>query len=139
MRGNKTGSWAERLGSTLPTRWNKNVLEITLEKDERGAFMVSDIDCARVLQKIGLDPRPGIHIEGAQICPSGRGVILITLKEGVPIESFCRYDVFVVTESGVRAVNVKPAGRRDVVVTVKGLHPNTRDQAVMEYLGKFGK
>ena len=36
-------------------------------------------------------------------------------------------------------MNFKPAGKRDVVVTVKGLHPNTKDQGVMEYLGKFGK
>ena len=60
-------------------------------------------------------------MEAVQICPNGRGVILITLKQGVPIEKFCRHDVIEVTATGIRAVNIKPAGKRDVVVTIKGL------------------
>ena len=48
-------------------------------------------------------------------------------------------DVFEVTESGIRAVHVKPAGKREVVVTMKGIHPNTRDDGVMDYLSKYGK
>ena len=31
-------SWAERLGSSLPATLNKNILEVVLEKDTRGAF-----------------------------------------------------------------------------------------------------
>ena len=122
-------SWAEMLGSTLPSGWNKNILEIVLEKDQRGAFIVSDHDCARVMQKLGLDQRPGVHVESVQICPNGRGVILITLQPNVPVANFCRHDIFEVTAAGVRAVNVKPAGKRDAVVTIKGLH----------YLTKFAK
>ena len=137
--GSHHSSWAQMLGSTLPTRLNKNVLEIVLEKDERGAFNVSDEDCFRLMKKIGLETIPGIQVEAVQICPNGRGVILITLKDNFPLEVFCRYDVFDVTASGIRAVNVKPAGKREVVVTVKGLHPNTRDDAVIDYLGKFGR
>ena len=136
--GTHRGSWAEVLGSTLPTSWNKNILEVILEKDVRGSFIVSDQDCARLMQKLGLDQRPGVHVESVQICPNGRGVILITLKNEVAIENFCSYDAIEVTASGIRVVNVKPAGKRDVVVNVKGLHPNTKDQGVMEYLGKFG-
>ena len=132
-------SWAQVLGSTLPTRLNRNVLEIVLDKDVKGAFNVSDHDCFRVLKKIGLDPIPGEQVEGVQICPNGRGVILVTLKDGVALDRFCRYDVFEVTNSGIRAVNVKPAGKREVVVTVRGLHPNTTDQGVLEYLNKFGR
>ena len=64
---------------------NKNVLEIVLDKDQRGSFNVSDHDCARVMRKIGLDARPGVHAEAVQICPNGRGVILITLKPEVPV------------------------------------------------------
>ena len=100
---------------------------------------MSDHDCFRVLKKIGLDPIPGEQVEGVQICPNGRGVILVTLKDGVVLDRFCRYDVFEVNNSGVRAVNVKPAGKREVVVTVRGLHPNTTDQGVIEYLNKFGR
>ena len=132
-------SWAEMLGSSLPSSLNKNILEVVLEKDERGAFFVSEEDCARLLRKLGLDPRPGVQVEGVQICPTGRGVILITLKDGVKAESFCRYDVFVVTENGIRSIMVKPAGKKEVVVTLKGIHPNTRDRMVLDYLSKFGK
>ena len=39
-------SWAALLSSSLPSTWNKNVLEVVLEKDERGAFNVSQEDCA---------------------------------------------------------------------------------------------
>ena len=66
-------SWAEILGSTLPSGWNKNILEIVLEKDQRGAFFVSDHDCARVMKKLKLDQRPGVHVESVQICPNGWG------------------------------------------------------------------
>ena len=127
------------MGSSLPTSLNKNILEVVLDKDERGAFMVSEDDVARLLRKLGLDPRPGVQVEGVQICPTGRGVILITLKHDVRVENFCRYDVLEVTESGIRSTMVKPAGKKEVVVTLKGIHPNTRDSMVLDYLSKFGK
>ena len=92
------GSWAQMLSSSLPQCWNKNVLEIVLEKDVRGPFNVSDIDCARVMRKIGLDSRPGVHVDSLQICPNGRSTILITLKKDIDIMKFCRYEVFMVTE-----------------------------------------
>ena len=81
------GSWAEMLESTLPSGWNKNILEIVLDKDQRGGFVVSDIDCAKVMRKIGIDA--GMQVEGVQICPGGKGVTLVTLKPGVAADSFC--------------------------------------------------
>ena len=140
--GSKPGyrkSWAQLVGSTLPSSWNKNILEVVLEKDDRGAFNVSEIECSHLLSKLGIDPRPGDQVESVQICPTGRGVILITFRQGLNIERFSRYDVIEVTKAGIRAVHVKPAGKRDAVVTIKGLHPNTRDDGVINYLGKYGK
>ena len=138
-RGKPKGSWAQVLSSSLPLSWDKNVLEVVLEKDVRGPFNVSDLDCARVMRKLGLDSRPGVHVESLQICPTGRGVILITLKKDVVAQRFCRYDVLEVTESGIRAVNVKPAGKRELVITMRGIHPNTRDDGVLDYLSKYGR
>ena len=138
-RGQPRGSWAEMLTRNLPTKLKKNVLEIVLEKDERGSFIVSDVDCARVMRKIGIDSRPGVHVEEIQICPNGRGIILITLKKEVPIEQFCRHDVLEVTSSGIRAVNIRPTNKREIVVNIKNIHPNTSDEGVMDYLSKFGK
>ena len=57
------GSWADVVGSKLTSGWKKNILEIFLEKDQKGAFIVNDIDCARVVRKIGLDMRPGVQVE----------------------------------------------------------------------------
>ena len=138
-RGAVKKSWAEMLGSNLPATLNKNILEIVLEKDERGSFNVGEIDCAKVMGKLGIDPRPGVHVEGVQICPNGRGVILITLKEGIPIDGFCRFDVLDITSSGIRSVMVKPSGKREVIAKFRGIHPNTRDNGVMDYLAEFAK
>ena len=59
----KRPSWAQLLGSNLPTSWDKNVLEVILDKDERGSFNVGHEDTARLLRKLGLDNRPGVHVE----------------------------------------------------------------------------
>ena len=136
---NSSGTWAAVLGRTLAPGLNKNVLEVVLEKDSRGSFNVKENECANLLRKLGLDPRPGVHVVGAQICPQGRGLIYITLKEEVELSRFCRHDVFEVTSSGIRVVLVKPAGKREVIVTAKGIHPNTKENVVFDYLAKFGK
>ena len=61
------------------------------------------------------------------------------MKKEVKIERFFCHDDFEVTESGICAVHVKPVGKREVVVTMKGIHPNTRDDGVIDYLSKYGK
>ena len=141
QRVNKGGgkSWTDLFSSSLQSAWNKNVLEVILEKDERGSFNVKEEDCARLMRKLGIDSRPGAHVESIQICPNGRGVILITLKKEVQIERFCCHDVLEVSQSGIRAVHTKPTGKREVVVTMKGIHPNTRDDCVIDYLKKYGR
>ena len=58
-------------------------------------------------------------------------------KKEIDIGRFCRYDVLEVTSSGIRAINVKPAGKKEVVVNIRGLHPNTRDETVINYLKMF--
>ena len=131
--------WAERLGSSLPPGLDKNILEIVLDKDTRGPYLVSDKDCARIIGKLGIDPRPGVHLEGVQICPNGRGLILLTMKKDIQLDRFCRYESFQVTDSGIRSTMVKPASKKEVIVNLKGVHPNTRDSVVVEYLSKFGK
>ena len=135
--GDKT--WASVLGRGLVPAKDNNVLEVVLEKDVRGGFSVTDIECCNLIRRLGLDPRPGVQVEGVQICPNGRGVIFITLKQGIEIGKYCRYDVLEVTSSGIRASLVKPAGKREVVVTLKGLHPNTSDNTVLDYLSKFAR
>ena len=133
-----TKSWAEMIERTLPSSLNKNLLEVVLEKEQRGSFYVSEQDCARLLNKLGLSQRANVQVEGVQICPNGRGVILITLKENVDANIFSCYDVCEVTTTGIRSIMVKPAGKQEVIVTVRGIHPNTTDNTVLDYLSKFG-
>ena len=132
-------TWANVLGRCSVPAVDNNVLEVILEKDGRGPFLVSEQDCSNLLRRLGLDQRAGIQVTGVQICPSGRGVIYITLQKDIEIGRFCRYDVLEVTSTGVRAVLVKPAGKREVVVTLQGIHPNTRDEVVISYLNKFAR
>ena len=132
-------SWAELLGSSLSPGLEKNILEVVFEKDRRGGFLVSDEECVRMMGKLGIDQRFGGQVEGVEICPNGRGVILITMKKNIDLQQFCRYDAFEVTSSGIRSTMVKPVGKKEVVVTLRGVHPNSRDTVVMNYLSKFGK
>ena len=132
-------TFASVLGKGLSPGLDNNVLEVVLEKDSRGSFNVSELECFNLIRMLGLNQKPGVEVLGVQICPSGRGVIYITLKKEVEIGRYCRYDVMDVTSSGIRAVLVKPASKREVVVTLKGIHPNTCDRTVVSYLSKFGQ
>ena len=38
-------SWSSVLGASLPKRDNNNVLEVSLQKDTRGAFYVNESEC----------------------------------------------------------------------------------------------
>ena len=96
-RGTGGSSWAEMLSSSLPKSWNKNVLEVSLEKDIPGSFTVSESDCARMMKKIGLVGGPQGNLEEVQICPNGRGTILFTLKKEIQIGNFCSHDVLEIT------------------------------------------
>ena len=132
-------SFAAVTSRLLEPAIKKNVLEVILEKDTRGSYNVSDTECARFLAKLGLDMRPGYQIEGVQICPNGRGVIFVTLKKEVDISKFCRYDIIDITSTGIRSIIVKPAGKREVVINMRGIHPNTSDNVVVDYMKNFGK
>ena len=132
-------TFASVLGKGLAPTMDNNVLEVVLEKDTRGSFNVSEIECFNLIRRLGLSQKPGVQVLGVQICPSGRGVIFITLKKEIEIGKYCRYDVMEVTSTGIRAILVKPASKREVVVTLKGIHPNTSDVTVVSYLSKFGQ
>ena len=131
-------SWATLLGSNQPTRNDNNVMEIVLEKDEKGGFSASDEEVAKALQKLGADVRPGIHIEGVQICPMGRNVIQVTLNKNVEMSRFFNKDVFELRK-GLRVSHVRQSGKKEVTLTIKGLHPNTKDETVFKYLSCLGK
>ena len=56
-------SYAALLCSNLPSVMKTNVLEIILEKDVRGPYSVSVDDIVKMMSKVGIDPKPGVHLE----------------------------------------------------------------------------
>ena len=132
------GSWASVLGGNLPTRKDDNVMELVLEKETKGMFSATDEEVAKALVKLGADLRPGVHVEGVQICPMGRNVIQVTLNKNVDMSRFCNKDIFELKD-GVRVSQVRKSGKREVIITIRGLHPNTKDESVFKYLRCLGK
>ena len=41
-------------------------------------------------------------------------------------------------KEGVRTTTIRPEGRKEKVIKITGLHPNTKDQAVVKYLAAHG-
>ena len=78
------------------------------------------------------------HVEMVQICPLGKNVIQVTLKDGIDIDKFANKEAFEL-KAGVRVSHVRAAGQREVTLLVKGLHPQTPDSSVFEYLKCMGK
>ena len=99
-----TESWASITSNN--TCGDKNVMDIVLEKDTRGAFKVSEEEVAHFLKKLGADLRPGVHIEAVQICPMGKNVIQVVLNRDVNMEKFIDKELFEVS-NGVRISRIK--------------------------------
>ena len=93
-------SWASKAVESI-SKNDRNVMDIMLEKDTKGVFELSDVEVARVLQKLGADMRPGVHIEGVEIFPMGKNVIQVMLNKKVDIDHFSKKELFEV-KSGVR-------------------------------------
>ena len=59
------------------------------------------------------------------------------MKQGVNLERFCKDEVIQVSK-GIRTSFIKPPGKREVIVSIKGIKYNTPDGVILEYLSKFG-
>ena len=117
-------------------RDNKNVLEVRLEKSENARFYLNNIETEGLLTKLGIDSS---HFTGVSSCPEGKGVVYITLHPSVNINRFLHKNEAYVLKEGVQTSIIRPAGKKEVSVLVSGLHPNTKDQAVIRYLAAHGK
>ena len=119
-------------------RLKRNVLEITLEKARDDIIMeIGDSDVARECQTLGID----IHsqVEGYNFHFKGKiGLICIWMSAGIKLERFCK-DISIRVNDGIVTGLIKPAGKKDVTVTVNGLDFNTPDTFVIDYLNKFGR
>ena len=117
-------------------RDNKNVLEVRLERQQGASFRLSQLEIETLLVRLGID---GSQFEGVSACPEGKPIVLITLHQSVDIGKFMYRNESYIVKEGVRTTTIRPAGNKEVLLTVLGLHPNTKDQAVMRYLDAHGE
>ena len=132
----ETRSYSSITAINTSVRDNKNVLEVRLERQQGATFRLSQLEIESLLVRLGID---GSHFLGVSACPEGKPVVLITLHPSVDIKKFLYRNESYVVKEGVRTTAIRPAGKKDVLVTVSGLNPNIRDQAVIRYLEAHGK
>ena len=137
--GGGISTYADRLRTNISynQRLQRNVLEITLEKTEEDVEVIIDQNCIiRVMKSIGLDLQT--QVEGCQVQYNGRNhVISVWAAKGVNLEKFCKTEGINVCK-GVMTGAIRPAGRKDVTVTIAGLDFCTPDNLIFEYFKKFG-
>ena len=134
----KPMSYADRLKTNIKydQRLKRNVLEIEIEKLDKENEIVMDQSCvARLLTSLGMNIET--QLKGYQAMYGKVVTLSVWCQPGVNLERFCRTETIQVTR-GVWTKNIRPAGRRDVVVTVSGLDFNTPDTLVQGYIEKFG-
>ena len=131
-------SYADRLKTNIKydQRLKRNVLQIVIEKNEKEAEIVLDpTTVARVLRSIGIaidTQMVGYQIQFGRPC-----ILSVWVQQGVNLERFCKMENILVSK-GVMTGSIRPAGRKDVIVTVSGLNFNTPDTLMQEYFIKFG-
>ena len=130
--------YSERLKSNVKydQRLKRNVLEICLEKTERSSEIVLNGDTiARILKSLKMNIEN--ELEGVQVQYGRIPIIHAWCKPNVNLDKFCS-DVGIKISDGLSTGHIRPAARRDVVVTVQGLNFNTPDGLVIDYIQKFG-
>ena len=136
---NKSMSYADRakMNVRYDQKLKRNVLEIELHKDDNEVeVIITEETIVKLLAKINMDIVS--HIEGYQVSHGRKkSKIEILCKAGLDLEQFCSHEIMEV-EKGVRTNFIRPAGRKEVEVTVAGLGFNTPDSLVQEYISKFG-
>ena len=137
--GGRSTSYADR--AKMNIRYNqklkRNVLEIEVEKDKvENEVILSEETMVKLLNKIHLNINS--HVEGYQVSYGRKkSKIEVLCKPGLDLEQFCNHESIEV-EKGVRTNFIRPAGRKDVEVSVAGLGFNTPDSLVQDYITKFG-
>ena len=136
---NLVSTYADRLRTNIKfdQRLKRNVLEVFIEKSEEEDELILDQTVvARLMDSIRMNTAK--EMEGYQVKYNRNGAIIsVWCIQGVDLEKFCRQENIQVGR-GVYARSIRPAGRKDVTVTVSGLNYNTPDSLVIEYIKKFG-
>ena len=113
----------------------KNILEVRLEKQLGSSFNLTMLETENLLKRLNIDVS---HFTGVSACPEGCPVVFITLHPDVDITRFLYRNESYVVKEGVRTTTIRQEGKKDKVIRITGLHPNTKDQAVIKYLSAHG-
>ena len=133
-------SYSDRLKTNVryDQRLKRNVLEIALEKtnNEVESINVRDEDLARIFKTLGIDIVA--QVQGTQVHYKGKySIISVWMAPGVQLDKYCK-DVSIKVSPGVMTGMIRPAGKKDVTLSIDGLDFNTPDKFVIDYLNKFG-
>ena len=130
-------SYAGIASLNTSVRDKKNLLEIRLEQSTQTvSFNLTQDELDQLLTKVGIDSS---HFSAVSCCPEGKGVVYVTLNPGINIQRFINRNECFNIKEGIRTGIIRPAGKKEQSVTISGLHPNTKDQAVVKYLSAHGK
>ena len=136
---NKSMSYSDKLKTNVryDQRLKRNVLEIALEKtDSDTTFDVEEADVARVARTLGIDVSS--QTQGYQIQNRGKySTISVWMVQGIDLDKFCK-DISIKVTDNIITGPIRPAGKKEVTVTIVGLDFNTPDTFVFDYLNKFG-
>ena len=132
-----TKSWSSIASMNVSKRNKTNTLEIRLENDEGFGCSLKEEEIERLLRRLKIQAN---QFTSVQACPERRNVIYITLSTGVDITRFIMSsNESFVLKQGIRTTTIKPVNKREVNVQVFGLHPDTKDDAVIRYLNAHGQ
>ena len=134
--GGRAPTYSSITAINTSVRDNKTILEIRLEKQQGASFNLTMKEIETLLTRLGIADS---HFDGVSACPEGKPVVLITMKPNVDINKFLYKNESYIVKEGIRTTTIRQAGKKDVQVTVSGLHPNTKDKAVIRYLAAHGK
>ena len=132
-----TKSWSSIASMNVSKRNKTNTLEIRLENDEGFGCSLKEEEIERLLRRLKIQAN---QFTSVQACPERRNVIYITLSTWVDITRFIMSsNESFVLKQGIRTTTIKPVNKRQVNVQVFGLHPDTKDDAVIRYLNAHGQ
>ena len=131
-------TWSSIASLNVSKRNKTNTLEIRLENDQtsKGCSLNSD-EIEKLLRRLNIEVS---QFTSVQACPERKNVVFITLANGIDANKFISSsNESFILKPGMRTTTIKHANRKEVNVQIFGLHPDTKDEAVIRYLNAHGK
>ena len=134
--GTLNKSWSSIASLNISKRNKTNTMEIRLENEQGTSCSLNTEEIERLLRRLKIDSK---QFTSVQACPERKNVVYITLCSGVDINKFIiNSNESFILKPGIRITTMKHVNKREFNVQVFGLHPNTKDEAVIRYLNAHG-